>query len=67
MSDDYAHPVGQASKSMVNAAVDLQKQAEAAQATGDKAGANRLSDEAEQHLKIANDLDRADQAYGDRN
>jgi len=67
MSDEYAHPVGQASKALVNDAVDLQKQAETARDQGDAAKADRLDGEAAQHLRAASDLDRADEAYGDRN
>lgn len=65
--DDYAHPVGAASSELMKGAVDLWKQADAAQAAGDKATADRLNDEAAQHIRTANQLDRADEAYKDRN
>jgi hypothetical protein len=67
MSNDYAHPVGQVSKAMIEASVELDNKAETARAAGDNETAARLSGEAEQHMKVANTLDRADQAYGDRN
>lgn len=67
MSDEYAHPIGQTSKQLVDAGVEIQKQAEAARDAGDKATADRLDVEAKQHIATANTLDRADQAYGDRN
>lgn len=67
MSNNYAHPVGAVSKQLVENAVDLQRQAETAAATGDQATADRLNGEAAQHLSVASDLDRADENYGDRN
>lgn len=67
MTNNYAHPVGQVSKAMIEASVDLDNQAEAAKAAGDTATAERLAGESEQHMKAANTLDRADQAYADRN
>jgi hypothetical protein len=67
MSDDYAHPVGQVSKTMIEASVELDNKAETARAAGDIETAARLSGEPEQHMRAANILDRADQAYGDRN
>jgi hypothetical protein len=67
MTDEYAHPIGQTSKQLVESAVDLQRQAEKAEAAGDKETADRLNGEAAQHLHVANTLDRADEVYGIRN
>jgi hypothetical protein len=67
MSNEYAHPVGQVSQQLIEASVDLDNKAEQAKAAGDMATAERLAGEAEQHMRTANTLDRADEAYGDRN
>lgn len=63
----HAHPIGQASNQLIKGAVDLQKQADEARAAGDVATADRLDGEARQHINAANDLDRADEAYSERN
>lgn len=67
MEDDYAHPVGQVSKQLVDAHVELANQAEAARQAGDVESADRLDREAKAHLDHANLLDRADTAYAERN
>lgn len=63
----YAHPIGQTSNQLVKSAVDLQRQADEARAAGDAATADRLDGEARQHINAADTLDRADEAYSERN
>lgn len=67
MADDYVHQVGQASNHMMKASVELMNQAYDARQRGDIAAANRLSEEARQHLKVADVLDQADAIYKKRN
>jgi hypothetical protein len=67
MADDYAHPVGQASATLIEGGVRLMEQADAAFKNNEHSKAVRLNEEAAQHMVAANVLDALDADYRRRN